>query len=227
MDQTGENKYSLEPAKQAAAEAGKQRLDKLMRFLYTVAGADVLVTKSAEVGKQLATDKATELKDRAVAFRDKVVEKAVGIKNDLIEEGNRAAAGVAEAVNTTAHRMEDKATELTKRAEISGLKPAAWMQEKYAQAYQIPAKIREVIAGRYETRASAAELRAAQEVQDYQAMLKTLQEQHAVKIALLGEARTEALHTAGEHKQKAVDRRQKAAQMTSVKDRIARIQATL
>lgn len=186
-----------------------------------------MVTKSAEVGKQLATDKATELKDRAVAFRDKVVEKAVGIKNDLIEEGNRAAAGVAEAVNTTAHRMEDKATELTKRAEISGLKPAAWMQEKYAQLYQVPAKIREVIAGRYETKASVTELRATQEEKSYQEMLRTLQEQHAVKLALLTEARGEALQTAADHKQKAADRRQKAAQMTSVKDRIARIQATL
>ena len=221
MDEgSSEKNYSLEPAKLAAREKGKQRIEKLVNLAYTIAGADVLVAKTAEVGGQWAKDRATEIKDRAI-------EKGMEIKNKIVERVTDARDRLVDRYERTKTRTIAKGTELAKRAAVIGLSPIAKAEEWISKIYELPAELKAWQVGREEEKVSAASLRAAVERRTYQEQLRLLQEQHRERLRAVAAARQAAEKAAREHRVKAKSIREKAAGMNKVRSAVANLKATL
>ncbi len=221
MDEgSSEKNYSLEPARLAAREKGKQRIEKLVNLAYTIAGADVLVTKTAEVGGQWAKDRVAEIKDRAIEkgmeIRDKVVERVTDARDRLVDRYEK-----------TKTRAVAKGTELAKRAAVAGLGPIARAEEWISKIYELPAELKAWQVGREEGKASAADLKATVERKAYQEQLRLLQEQHREKLKAVAAARQAAEKAAGEHRAKEKSIREKAAGMNKVRSAVANLKATL
>jgi hypothetical protein len=226
---------TFETAQKIAQERGRERREEVGRRIGGILegikekisrGVDFALG-SPEAAAYLGTEAIMVGKEKAVEVRDSVVEAGtrawegvVDIKDRLVQRGRAAKDRLVTRYEQGKETTKNKVAELEKRAAVWGLTNiAAPIEGRLQQVYEIPANIREWQAVREGEKARKQERRAQLAREKNEERIKALQEKMARiqgetgrQVEDLGKLRNTAFNRASELTSKAEERRKQATQ---------------
>jgi hypothetical protein len=141
----------------AAEQAGAERRKKIDTTINRVLGLPEAAAKLTEIGSEAVKAKAEEIKNKAIDLKERTELKITETKEKLVNRYETAKDNLFSRVEAFKEKVKNKATELKNRAVKAGLETGLKIEDKIVAICELPADLKEAMAGRLSKKAESAE----------------------------------------------------------------------